>query len=287
MGGLALEPDCDDEEAVEPFLRWAGSKRLHVPFLSRFWSGSFTRYVEPFAGSAALFFALDPPDALLGDLNSELIQTLRAVAKFPARVSSALQRLPRGESNYYRIRGRETQHLSRASRAARFIYLNRFCFNGIFRTNTNGAFNVPYGAPKNDNVPTLLQLKACGERLRRATIIHADFRTTLARVGAGDLVYLDPPYAVGNRRVFIEYGKSVFNSEDLSELGELLVEIEKRGAHFVVSYADCGEARETFSRWSQRRIPVRRNIAGFVGARRKHYELYASNCDRLLLRDVK
>lgn len=266
------------DESVDPFLRWAGSKRLHVPFLKRFWSKNYTRYVEPFAGSAALFFALDPPRALLGDLNGELIQTFRAVAKFPSQVSRTLQRLPAGESNYYRIRGRQRRALSRTARAARFIYLNRFCFNGIFRTNMDGAFNVPYGAPKTDNVPPLEQLKACSERLRRATIIHADFRTTLDRVKAADFVYLDPPYAVGNRRVFVEYGKSVFTTEDLEELAKLLQQIEDKGAHFVVSYADSREAREAFSRWPRRRIPVRRNVAGFLGARRKHYELYASNC---------
>lgn len=267
-----------DGYSASPFLRWAGSKRHHVQALKGFWNDSYSRYVEPFAGSAALFFAIRPPRALLGDLNGELVQAFRAVAAQPESVWRALTRLRPGRSNYYAVRSDRPDRLRPAARAARFIYLNRFCFNGLFRTNRSGDFNVPYGAPKTSNVPTLEQLKACGFLLRRASIVRADFRNTLDRVDAGDFVYLDPPYAVSNRRVFVEYGSLVFTSQDLEELGELLADISDRGATFVVSYADCGEARRAFSRWPQQRVPVRRNVAGFSGARRTQYELYATNC---------
>jgi DNA adenine methylase len=268
---------ADPYATASAFLRWAGSKRQHVPLLRRFWSESYARYVEPFAGSAALFFAIQPRRALLGDLNGELVQAFKAVAAKPVAVSRALTQLRPGRSNYYRARSCSPRDLTPAARAARFIYLNRFCFNGLFRTNKSGDFNVPYGAPKTDNVPSLPQLKACGALLRRASIVRADFRDTLKRVGSNDFVYLDPPYAVSNRRVFVEYGSSVFTSEDLKELSELLGLIAGRGATFVASYADCGEARRAFADWPQRRVPVRRNVAGFSGARRTQYELYATN----------
>ena len=264
--------------AASAFLRWAGSKRQHVPLLKKFWSESYARYVEPFAGSAALFFAIRPRRALLSDLNGELVQVFKAVATEPEAVSRVLTRLRPGRSSYYVVRSRRPEEMRSATRAARFIYLNRFCFNGLFRTNRTGEFNVPYGAPKTDNVPTLEQLKACGALLRRASIVRADFRETLARVGPGDFVYMDPPYAVSNRRVFVQYGSALFTGQDLEELGELLTDIASRGAAFVASYADCGEARRAFRRWPRRRVPVRRNVAGFSGARRTQYELYATNC---------
>lgn len=262
---------------IQPFLRWAGSKRRCVPFLSQFWSEDYSRYVEPFVGSAALFFAVTPKAALLGDLNGGLIETLRVVSRKPAAVSSALRRLTPGRDSYYSIRGRRVEGLSEAGRAARFIYLNRFCFNGLFRTNSTGGFNVPYGAPRNDNVPSLQQLKLCSAALSRAAIVHADFRKTLARVRAGDFVYIDPPYAVSRRRVFVEYGKAPFATEDLADLAALLRAIDKAGAAFVLSYADCSEARELFSDWPARRLRVRRNVAGFASRRRGHYDLCFSN----------
>jgi DNA adenine methylase len=263
--------------AASPFLRWAGSKRQHVPMLRRYWHRSFRRYVEPFAGSAALFFAIRPRRAVLGDLNDDLVRTFKVVAADAGAVSNALSRLPVGRANYYIVRALKPEQLDPTERAARFIYLNRFCFNGLFRTNTLGEFNVPYGAPKTTNVPTRDQLIACGALLRRASIKRADFRETLGGVRSGDFVYLDPPYAVSNRRVFVEYGSSIFAEKDLQELGDLLAEIESRGATFLISYADCREARRALGRWPRRRVPVRRNVAGFSGARRTQYELFFSN----------
>jgi DNA adenine methylase len=245
--------------------------------LRTFWDGSFRRYVEPFAGSAALFFAIRPRRALLGDLNAELIHAFKVVSADARGVWDALTQLRPGRSNYYAVRALRPETLGQAERAARFIYLNRFCFNGLFRTNTRGEFNVPYGAPKTNNVPTLEHLEACSTLLRRASITQADFRQTLARVRPGDFVYLDPPYAVSNRRIFVQYGTSIFTSWDLRELSRLLAVIAGRGATFLASYADCREARDAFGSWPQKRIPIRRNVAGFSGARRVQYELYASN----------
>lgn len=262
-----------------PFLRWAGSKRMNLDFLKRFWTGAHSRYVEPFAGSCALFFSIRPALALLGDLNGDLIQTYQAVASDPVRVAKLLSRLPRGEEAYYDIRQRKAERMTPEGRAARFIYLNRFCFNGLYRTNTAGQFNVPYGAPKTPNVPDETQLESCAKLLRKADVRHADFRKTLAEVQRGDFVYLDPPYAVSNRRVFIEYGAAPFSASDLSDVADCLDRIAKQGATFVISYADCKEARRALSGWKVKRRSVRRNVAGFAGARRVQYELYATNSD--------
>jgi DNA adenine methylase len=261
---------------VSPFLRWAGSKRRHVPFLRQYWSRTeHKRYIEPFAGSAALFFALAPPRAVLGDLNCELIQTYRAVRNDPDGVYRRLSRFATGRRAYKRLRATRSGHT--AWEAARFIYLNRFCFNGLYRTNRQGDFNVPYGAPKNDHLPGLDQLRVSANLLSRARLMHADFRRPLVLVEPGDFVYMDPPYAVSRRRVFVEYSPEHFSSKDLDDLAAWLEEIDRRKAYFILSYADSYEARGLFRGWKRRRFAVRRNVAGFAGARRNCYELFVSN----------
>lgn len=265
-------------QVAHPFLRWAGSKRQHVPFLRAYWSPKdHRRYVEPFAGSAALFFAIAPARAVLGDLNGDLIAAFRAIRRNPEAVYAALTAFPIGRNSYYRVRAMCPPGLSEANLAARFVYLNRFCFNGLYRTNSQGGFNVPYGAPRNHNLPGLSQLRECALLLSRARLMNADFRRTLAEVDAGDFVYLDPPYAFSRRRVFVQYGKAPFSTLDLSELAAGLATIHLRGAAFILSYADGHEARHLFRRWRTRRFTVRRNMAGFSGARRNHYELFVSN----------
>lgn len=261
---------------ASPFLRWAGSKRQHVPFLRQYWyAAQHRRYIEPFAGSAALFFALAPPCAVLGDLNGELIQTYRALRRNPEAVHRKLARFAKGKAAYYRLRAMRREDATWL--AARFIYLNRFCFNGLYRTNRRGDFNVPYGAPKNDHLPDLNQLRVCARLLSRARLVHADFRRPLAIVEPGDFVYMDPPYAVSRRRLFVEYSKEHFSTNDLVDLATWLEEIDRRGASFVLSYADGREARSLLRGWRRRRFAVRRNVAGFSGARRNHYELFVSN----------
>lgn len=257
-------------------LRWAGSKRQHVPFLRQFWNAEqHKRYVEPFAGSAALFFAIEPARALLGDLNGDLIEAYKALRADPVAVHSHLVAFPTGKSAYLKIRAARQADPSWS--AARFIYLNRFCFNGLYRTNFRGEFNVPYGAPRNNHIPSQAELCAAAQMLGRAQLLHADFRASLRRVKAADFVYLDPPYAVSRRRVFVEYGKEPFSTSDLDDLAALVEDIDRRGATFVVSYADGTEARSAFRGWKRRRFLVRRNVAGFSAARRNHYEMFVSN----------
>lgn len=247
--------------------------------LRPFWSASYSRYIEPFAGSACLFFDLQPSRAVLGDINVELITAMRELQRDPPLVIQCLRRLPCGKSHYYRIRAIHPSRLAPAERAARFIYLNRYCFNGIYRTNANGHFNVPYGPPKSGADIDELVISAAAKILRNATILNCDFETTLDRVQSGDFVYLDPPYAVARRRIFSEYGVNSFQKTDLERLQRALLRIDSLGARFVVSYADSNEARSLFSDWKTTRIRTKRNISGFVATRRGAYELLATNVE--------
>lgn len=261
----------------QTFLRWAGSKRKTLGKLRAYWKSSYSRYVEPFAGSACLFFEVEPQDALLGDLNAELVVTLRAVKANVGVVIEAIRRLPVGESHYYRIRSQEPISLPDSERAARFIYLNRFCFNGLYRTNASGKFNVPYGSQRKVRPIDVGALPSAASTLRSATIIRADFEETLSRTKPGDFVYIDPPYVIASRRVFKDYAAGSFCHSDLRRLRNCLLRLNSMGIHFVVTYGDSAEARELLSDFAATRIWTRRNIAGFASHRRGSYELLATN----------
>ncbi len=266
---------------MEPIIRWAGSKRQLLHKLRPFWPTS-SRYIEPFCGSACLFFDLEPPAAVLGDLNGELITTYRAVRRNASLVVECLQRLALGKQEYYRIRSIPPESLSEPEIAARFLYLNRNCFNGIFRTNLKGSFNVPYAPPKSKTGVDYERLLVAAEVLQKAILLNADFETTLLRVTTGDFVYLDPPYAMAKRRVFAQYQPDSFSTSDLERLVACLRRIDEQGAHFVVSYADCSESRAILRAWQPRRVKVKRHVAGFIGKRRSAYEVIATNIEGLV-----
>jgi DNA adenine methylase len=261
-----------------PFLRWAGSKRRLLPALQTFWTKKHTRYVEPFAGSACLFFALKPPKAILGDLNPELIATYIEVKYRIGAVLKELKRLkPEDKEEYIRLRSLDTSKMKPHARAARFIYLNRYCFNGIYRTNLLGQFNVPYSGVRCGSVPADDVFATCSRRLKTARFVRGDFERVLQQAQKGDLVYMDPPFAVRARRVFRQYDPSTFTHEDITRLRSWMERLNAKRINFVVSYAESDEADVLRKNFSYETVSVRRNIAGFTGSRILTNELLISN----------
>lgn len=261
-----------------PFLRWAGSKRRLLPILQTFWTKKHKRYIEPFAGSACLFFAIKPPKAVLGDINPELVATYLEVKYRVGAVLKALKKLrPDDKDEYLRLRSMDTSKLVPATRAARFIYLNRFCFNGIYRTNLMGQFNVPYSGSRCGDLPADEIFERCATRLRTARFIRGDFENVLNTAEKGDLVYMDPPFAVRARRVFRQYDPSTFTSEDIARLRQWMERLNAKRINFVVSYAESDEADVLRKNFSCETVSVRRNIAGFAGHRVVTNELLISN----------
>ncbi len=229
-------------------------------------------------GSASLFFSLNPSKALLSDLNDELVHAFCMVRDEPKRVHQALVSLPLGKDFYYEVRAKNPTKLSSINRAARFIYLNRFCFNGIYRTNRKGEFNVPYAASGTGGLPTLELLQSAAVQLKKCTLRCGDFESILLKeVRENDFVYMDPPYAVSTRRVFREYGPQPFEFEDVNRLDRLLDELDQRKAKFVVSYAMTNEICRVFRRWEIKRVVTQRNVSGFARHRRKAVELLVTN----------
>lgn len=277
--GLVCPNESPEKRGVKPFLRWAGSKRKQLSRLAPYWSGEHKRYVEPFAGSACLFFDLAPPSAVLGDSNEELIQLYRVVRDSPERLHRRLCRIKRDVATYLRWRNQNPTTLDPETRALRFLYLNRNCFNGIYRTNLQGGFNVPMGKRVGEYF-SKEDLLRCSRLLQTAELVAGDFSATLDLVKVGDFVYLDPPYAVLSRRIFKEYGSKLFGTEDMPRFEESLHAIVGRGADFLVSYADCKEARALARKWCSVRLPVKRHVAGFAGDRKTAYEWVISNRQR-------
>ena len=264
--------------AVSPFLRWAGSKRKLLPELTSCWRADFGRYVEPFMGSAVLYFSLRPENALLSDINAELTEAFTAVRDTPDVIYELVSRLPQCKDGYYAVRSVSPRELTMQERAARFVYLNRFCFNGLYRTNNRGEFNVPYAGKKTPRLIDEGAFHAAARALDGVTIETGDFETVLRRnVRQGDFIYLDPPYAVRNQRIFRQYGPETFGLLDLERTAALLRWIVQQGASFVLSYAKSPESDTYFSEWPTRLVEAQRNIAGFADRRRKAVEALVSS----------
>ncbi len=296
---------------VRPFLKWAGGKRQLLPALRPCYPAAFKRYFEPFLGSGAVFFdivesgRLEGRPAVLADLNVDLIACYRALRDETGAVIEALQTLDgehrkRGEPCYYEVRGRfnaaRAGEASRAgqaggaggaARAAMFIYLNRTGFNGLFRLNRAGAFNVPAGRYANPRICDADQLRACAGALRRpgVTLTLQPFDTTLAAARAGDFVYCDPPYApLSATSLFAHYTAGGFTLDDHARLQAAIIGAAERGAVVVVSNSSAPEIERAYgSRAARkaglrlRRVPARRAINSRASSRGPVDELIITN----------
>lgn len=258
---------------MTPFLRWAGSKRQLLPVLTDIIGDEFDRYVEPFAGSACVFFDLLPERALLGDINRELMHTYAEVKYRVTRVSEQLSQWRKSKKRYLELRSLDPESLSRSARAARFIYLNRCCFNGLYRTNRQGCFNVPYGAKRSGRIPDADRLQSASKALKKARLCRGDFTKVLQKVRPGDFVYMDPPFSITAHRMFNEYDATSFDADQLKHLRAEMEKLADRKIKFLVSYAASAEAQALGKGFRCKTVGVRRNISGFAASRTHSSEL--------------
>lgn len=265
------------DKTPQPFLRWAGSKKQLIPVLSRFWESSFNRYVEPFAGSACLFFNLSPQKALLSDINQELINVYKQVAVDVDTVLKELKKLKKDKNNYYLIRGLNPENLNPSQRAARFIYLNRYCFNGLYRINSKGEFNVPYCGDERGKMPDENVFRQDSVLLKNASLRANSYEKTLEDVVPGDFVYIDPPFSVRSKSIFNEYNISKFSSDDIKKLRSWMLKFDRLGVIFLISYAESEEANILKKNFYWETVSVRRCIAGFTANRKRVNEIIISN----------
>jgi DNA adenine methylase len=234
------------------------------------------RYVEPFAGSACLFFALQPKEALLGDRNARLIEAYRLLRDQPEEVAARVHAWPTSRETYYAVRNEPESSLSPVERAARFIYLNRLCFNGVYRTNRKGEFNVPYGRDPGA-IPSGERFMQCAQLLRRAVLLADDFEAVATLVNSGDFVYLDPPYSRAGSDGYGVYGYGSFNDSDLGRLLACLQHLDESGAKVLLSYTWHEGLRELGPTWYVDEVLVHTHVAGRVSARSTRREVLVAN----------
>lgn len=230
-----------NNNSIKPFLKWAGGKRWFVSQYDRFIPKKYNRYLEPFLGSGAVFFHLRPRDAILGDCNKDLIATYTALNKNWELVYRYLKNHQKNHSKEYYYQIRNANIRSEASQAARFIYLNRTCWNGLYRVNKKGLFNVPIGTRstvllESDNFNEISKL------LDFAKLYNSDFEIIIDKAKQDDLLFIDPPYTVRhNHNAFIKYNEILFSWQDQIRLFKSLKKASDRGAIIVATnaYHDC------------------------------------------------
>jgi DNA adenine methylase len=240
-----LRRSCSDvtvrSVGVTPFLKWAGGKRWLGEGYASLFDVQFTRFIEPFLGSGAIFFKLAPARAVLTDLNPLLILTYRTIRDHWKDVLELLRYHHRNHSkaHYYAVRAQRPR--SSVAKAAQFIYLNRTCWNGLYRVNLQGVFNVPIGTKRNVVLPTD-DFERVSNLLSCAELDSCDFEQSINRSGNGDLVFVDPPYTVKhNNNGFIKYNEGLFSWDDQVRLRDAVRDAYRRGAKVIVTnaYHDC------------------------------------------------
>jgi len=226
------------ELSTKPVLRWAGSKSNLLPFLSKLLPLKFSRYVDPMVGGGSLFFHLSPGESLLADSNEELINFYQVLKTKYAQLESALSKLKASKRFYYELRAKKPTGV--VERAVRFAYLNRLCWNGLYRVNRKGEFNVPMG----DRLPSILRrdrdFRLTAKSLQRSKMMIGDFAETLKKTRRGDFVFLDPPYPKGSSENlgFNRYSPDQFHLIDHMRLAECVRHLMNRTIKVMLTIAD-------------------------------------------------
>lgn len=249
--------------AARPVLKWAGGKRQLQHRILEKLQADINTYYEPFVGGGAIFFALAAENrfkrAVLGDRNADLVDVYRALTQDVEAVIRLLRKYRYSETEYYRVR--EQRPRSLAARAARLIYLNKTGYNGLYRVNRAGEFNVPFGRHKSPLICDEDNLRAAAEALSRAEVVTADFEAVCRDARAGDAVYFDPPYLpLSKTSNFTAYDPHPFGVDEHERLAQVFGRLERLGVCTVLSNSYTEQTRKIFGRFQYERVPVKRPI---------------------------
>jgi DNA adenine methylase len=260
-------------------VKWSGSKAAIAERLAALAPSDFRAYHEPFVGGGALFFRLRPRRAFLSDLNAELMNLYIAARDEPEALISALARHRNTRDHYYAVRGIHPDSLRPIERAARTLFLNRTCFNGIYRVNSHGLFNVPYGKQEHTTFFQPEALRQAHVALAGVRISCCDFVRAAERARPGDFVYLDPPYAAGLRggQGFTQYQSAGFSDDDERRVADLVRALDRRGCFVMLSSADTVATRALYRGFRIESFTVPRQVGGHVGRRGRAGEIVVRN----------
>ena len=275
---MKQENTIESKGSGRPFLRWAGGKSWFLPEISNYIPHQgFNNYVEPFLGGGAIFFHLKPDKAFLSDLNPELTDTYNIIKESVHAVIKEMRRYENTKDFYYKLRAKKFRNP--VKKAARFIYLNQTSFNGIYRVNLKGQYNVPYGFRKKDFLDPDTLISA-SEILQSAEIKCQDFGESLSKIGKKDLVFIDPPYTVThNNNGFIKYNANLFDLDAQYRLSEFIDQIKKIGAYYILTNAAHWEIKKIFKKEGDNIIKVSRlsRVGGKLAKRGVYEELVFTN----------
>jgi DNA adenine methylase len=269
---LEPAPNYDAGHQLAPFLKWAGGKRWFADRYLHLMPPKYHRYIEPFLGSAAVYFALRPTNALLTDLNVDLVNCYCAVRDASELVASRLLEHHRLHNKTYYYLMRSTKPTDPVEQAAWFIYLNRTCWNGLYRVNRKNEFNVPIGTKTNVVLPTD-DFAAASKRLSGVEIIHQDFETTFEAAQDGDFIFVDPPYTVKhNLNGFLKYNDNIFSWADQLRLRDAVVRAANRGVLVLVTNANHSSIREIYECVGRQHVVRRASVLAASAAHRSQTE---------------
>lgn len=270
----------------KPFLKWAGGKRQLLPVLREHLPPGFKNYYEPFVGAGALLFELQPRQAVINDLNRDLITCYRVLKKHPQHLIARLREHRNDKEYFYAVRALdrhpEYDQFCEIQRAARMIYLNKTCFNGLFRVNRKGHFNAPFGNYRNPNIVNEEGLLAVHRYISRSslTILNTDFEEAVQTARRGDFVYFDPPYdPVSETASFTNYQSGGFGRLEQYRLMCVVTELTRRGCRVMLSNSATEYVRSLYKDFRIVRVSAHRMINSVASGRGKIDEFLITNYD--------
>jgi DNA adenine methylase len=276
--------DLNQIISARPVLKWAGGKNQLLPELMRRTPKHFSAYHEPFVGGAALFFELSNQQRLghtyLSDINLSLIEVYQALRDCPNEVIAVLKQHIHAEDYYYQLRAIDPKTLTLPERAARIIYLNKTCYNGLYRENRSGQFNVPFGRYKNPTICDEPNLRAAAIALGKCRLRHSHFSSVLEVAEAGDFAYFDPPYhPISTTSNFTSYAKDGFGERDQTDLRDVFAELTQRGVKVMLSNSSAPLIHELYAAYRIETVFAARMINSKAASRGKIAEVIVRNYD--------
>lgn len=263
---IRLFLDRKEDLMIKPILKWVGGKRQLMPEILANKPSTFNNYIEPFFGGGAVLFELKPKNAIIGDINKELINLYNVIKNNPNELIKELKTYKNDSTFYYEIREKDRtkdyESLSNIKKAARMIYLNKTCFNGLYRVNSKGQNNVPFGNYKNPLICDEETIKDLSKFFNenKTQIFNQSFEKTMDLAKPGDFVYLDPPYDPVNETSFTSYSETGFTKEDQKKLKEKCDELHKKGIKFMLSNSDTEYIKTLYKDYNIKIVTAKRNV---------------------------
>lgn len=275
---------------LTPILKWVGGKKQLLSEITPLIPKKITTYVEPFIGGGAVLFNLQPKKAIINDLNKELINTYKVVKESPKELLELLKIYDKNncEDYFYEIRALDRtdnfENMNNIEKAARVIYLNKTCFNGLYRVNKTGLFNSPYGKYKNPNIINKSAILAMSDYFNNNNIkiIQGDYKNALKDLKKDTFVYFDPPYMpISTSSSFTNYTKTSFNEKEQIELKKECDKLNNKEIKFMLSNSDHPLIRELYKNFDIRIVKAKRSINSKGNSRGKINEILVKNYDIL------